>query len=161
MCKFTTDLFFTNLVLAVCLRAKQIIHFRNDTEKKIFELLCSFLGFFFVSYTYLSTWLICWVYDQELGLYWLNRIEAPLILCGGLICIASVDFICWNCAFDIVICLFLDLDSMSAQFFQTRLQEFCIGIIKYFCMPHFSNSQTLQAFRFGFSFSCKLTLRFI
>ena len=53
MCKFITDLFFTNvgLVLAVCLSAKQIIHFRNDTEKKIFELLCSFLGFLFVSYT--------------------------------------------------------------------------------------------------------------
>ena len=47
----------------------------------------------------------------------LNRIP-----CGSLICTASVDFICWNCAFDIVICLFLDLDSMFAQFFQTRLQ---------------------------------------
>ena len=27
--------------------------------------------------------------------------------------------------------------------------------MKYFCRPHFSNSQTLQAFRFGLSFSCK------
>ena len=54
MCKFITDLFFTNvgLVLTVCLRAKQIIHFRNDTEKKImFKLLCSFLGLLFVSCT--------------------------------------------------------------------------------------------------------------
>ena len=53
MCKFITDLFFTNvgLVLTVYLRAKQIIHFRNDTEKKMFELLCSFLGLLFVSYT--------------------------------------------------------------------------------------------------------------
>ena len=100
-------------MLTVCLRTKQMIHFRNDTEKKIFELLYSFLGFLFVSYTYLSTCLTSWVYDQELDLYWLNRVEAPLlnqIPCGGLICIASVDFICWNCAFDIVICLFLDLD---------------------------------------------------
>ena len=34
MCKFITDLFFTNigLVLTICSRAKQIIHFRNDTE---------------------------------------------------------------------------------------------------------------------------------
>ena len=53
MCKFITDLFFTNvgLVLTVYLRAKQIIHFRNDTEKEMFELLCSFLGLLFVSYT--------------------------------------------------------------------------------------------------------------
>ena len=73
----------------------------------------------------LSTCLTGWVYDQELGLYWVNRVEALLlnqIPCGSLICTASVDFVCWNCAFDIVICLFLDLDSMSAQFFQTRLQ---------------------------------------
>ena len=95
MCKFITDLFFTNvgLVLTVCLRAKQMIYFRNDTEKKIFELLCSFLGFLFVSYTYLSACLTVWDYDQELGLYWLNRVETPLlnqIPCGGLICIASV-----------------------------------------------------------------------
>ena len=126
MCKFIADLFFANvgLVLTVCLRKKQMIHFRNDTEKKIFEL-CSFLGFLFVSFTYLSTCLTGWVYDQELGPYWLNRVEAPLlnqIPCGGLIRIASVDFICWNCAFDIIICLFLDLDSMSAQFFPTRLR---------------------------------------
>ena len=41
MCKFITDLFFTNvgLVLTACLLAKQIIHFSNDTEKKMFELL--------------------------------------------------------------------------------------------------------------------------
>ena len=134
------------------------------TQKEIFELLCSFLGFLFVSYTYVSTCLTGWVYDQELGLYSLNRVEAPLlnqIPFGGLICIASVDFICWNCAFDIVICLFLDLDSMSAQFFQARLQQVCIGIVKYFRRPHFSNSKTLQAFQFGLSFSCKFTLRFI
>ena len=36
MCNFITDLFLTNvgLVLTVCLQAKQIIHFRNDTETK-------------------------------------------------------------------------------------------------------------------------------
>ena len=53
ICKFLTDLFFSNVgqVLTVCLRAKQIIHFRNNTEKKMFELLSSFLGFLFVSYT--------------------------------------------------------------------------------------------------------------
>ena len=53
VCKFITDLFFTNvgLVLTVCLRAKQTIHFRNDTEKKMFELLCSLPGLPFVSYT--------------------------------------------------------------------------------------------------------------
>ena len=53
MCKFITDLFFTNvgLLLTVCLRAKQIIHIRNDTEKKMFELSCSLPGLFFVSYT--------------------------------------------------------------------------------------------------------------
>ena len=44
---------FTNvgLVLTVCLRAKQIVHFRNDTKQKMFELLCAFLRFLFVSYT--------------------------------------------------------------------------------------------------------------
>ena len=53
MCKFIIDLFFTNvgLVLTVCSRAKQIIHFRNDTEKEMFELLCAFLGLLFVPYT--------------------------------------------------------------------------------------------------------------
>ena len=53
VCKFITDLFFTNvgLVLTVCLRAKQTIHFRNDTEKKMFELLCSLPGLLFVSCT--------------------------------------------------------------------------------------------------------------
>ena len=78
---------------------------------------------------HLSTCLTGWVYDQELGLYWLNRVEALLlneIPCGSLICTASVDFICWNCAF--------------AKFFKIT---------------------TLQAFRFGLSFSCKLTLCFI
>ena len=42
MCKHITDLFFMNVgfVLTVSFRAKQIIHFRNDTEKKItFKLL--------------------------------------------------------------------------------------------------------------------------
>ena len=123
MCKFITDLFFTNvgLVLTVCLRAKRIRHFRNDTEKKMFKfyLLMFFSRIPFLS-PKLSTCLTGWVYDQELGLYWVNRVEALLlnqIPCGSLICTASVDFICWNCAFDIVICLFLDLDSMSAQFF--------------------------------------------
>ena len=120
MCKFITDLFFTNvgLVLTVYLRAKQIIHFRNDTEKKMFELLCS--SRIALCLLHLSTCLTGCVYD----LYWLNMVEAPLlnqIPCDSLICTASVDFICWNCAFNIVICLFLDLDSMSAQFFQTRL----------------------------------------
>ena len=35
-----TDLSFTNvgLVLTVCILAKHVIHFRNDTEKKIFGL---------------------------------------------------------------------------------------------------------------------------
>ena len=53
MCKFITDLFFMNvgLMLTVYLRTKQIIHFRNDKEKEMFELLCSFLGLLFVSYT--------------------------------------------------------------------------------------------------------------
>ena len=53
MCRFITDSFFTNvgLVLTFCLRAKQIIHIRNDTEKKMFELLCSLPGLLFVSYT--------------------------------------------------------------------------------------------------------------
>ena len=53
VCKFVTDLFFTNvgLMLTVCLQAKQTIHFRNDTEKKMFELLCSPPGLLFVSYT--------------------------------------------------------------------------------------------------------------
>ena len=60
-----------------------------------------------------------WVYDQELGLYWMKRVKAALlnqIACGSLICTASVDFICWNCAFDNVICLFLDLDSTKTRF---------------------------------------------
>ena len=41
MCKFITDLSFTNvgLVSTVCLRAKQIIYFRNDTEKKMFQFI--------------------------------------------------------------------------------------------------------------------------
>ena len=70
---------------------------------------------FYESSLYLSTCLNGWVYDQELGLYWLNSAEPPLlkqIPCGSLTCIALVDFVCWNCAFHIVICLFLDLDSM-------------------------------------------------
>ena len=90
-----------------------------------------FLGFRFCLLN-LSTCLTGWVYDQELGLYRVNRVEALLlnqIPCGSLICTALVDFICWNCVFDILICLFLDLDSRSAQFFQTRLQQFCIWII--------------------------------
>ena len=53
MRKFITDLFFTNvgLVLTVCLRTKQIIHFKNGTGKKMFELLCAFLRFLFIPYT--------------------------------------------------------------------------------------------------------------
>ena len=51
-------------MLTLCLPAKQIIHFRNDTEKKMFELLCSFLGFFCL--LHLSTCLTGRVYDQEL-----------------------------------------------------------------------------------------------
>ena len=37
-----TDLFFTNvgLVLTVCLRAKQIIHFRNNIKRKCLNYLC-------------------------------------------------------------------------------------------------------------------------
>ena len=65
----------------------------------------------------MPNWLGLW--NKELGLYWLNRIEAPLlnqIPRGSLICTASVDFICWDCAFDIVICLVLDPDSMSALY---------------------------------------------
>ena len=52
VCKFITDLFFTNvvLVLTVCLRAKQTVYFRNDTEKKMFGSLCSLPGLLFVSY---------------------------------------------------------------------------------------------------------------
>ena len=93
MCKFITDLFFTNvgLVLTVYLRAKQIIHFANDTE--MFELLCSFSRIA-LCLLHLSTCLTGWVYDQELGLYWLKRVE-PLLLkqipCGILTCTASVD----------------------------------------------------------------------
>ena len=90
-------------VLSVCFRAKQIIHFRNDTERKC-------LNFYVLSrirlcLLHLSTCLTGWVYDKELGLYWAEQVEAPLfqIPSGSLICTASVDFICWNCAFDIVI----------------------------------------------------------
>ena len=110
-------------MLTVCLRAKQIIHFRNDTEKKMFVIIM-FFSRIPLCLLHLSTCLTGWVYDQELGMYWLNRVEAALLnqILLSLICAASADFICWNCAFDIVICLFLDLDSMSAQFFQTRLQ---------------------------------------
>ena len=52
VCKFITDLFSTNvgLMLTVCLRAKQTIHFRNGTEKKMSELLCSLPGLLFISY---------------------------------------------------------------------------------------------------------------
>ena len=83
MCKFITDFFFTDvgLVLTVRLRAKEMIHFRNDTEKKMFEL-CSFYA---LCLLHLSTCLTGWVYDHELGLYWLTRVEAPVlnpILCG-------------------------------------------------------------------------------
>ena len=76
MCKFLTDLFFTNvgLVLTVCLRAKQIIHFKNGTEKKI-----TFFSRIALYLLHLSTCLTGCVYDQELGLYWLNRVEAPML----------------------------------------------------------------------------------
>ena len=120
-------------------------------EKRILSLM-ALHRFLFVSYTYLSTCLTGWVYDQELGLYWLNRVEAPLlnqIPCGGLICIASVDFICWNCAFAIVILLV----------FRSRFNV--CPVLSNEIAIHFSNSQTLQAFRFGLNFSWKLTLRFI
>ena len=52
MCRIT-DLFFTivRLVLTVYSPAKQIIHFRNNTKRKILELLCSLPGLLFVSYT--------------------------------------------------------------------------------------------------------------
>ena len=104
---FTTDLLFTNVgpMLTVCLRAKQIIHFRNDTENIRIIMFFSRIP---LCLLHLSTCLTGWVYDQELGLYKLNRVEAPLLNqtpCGSLICTASVDFICWNCAFDIVICM--------------------------------------------------------
>ena len=45
---------------------------------------------------HLSTCLTGRVYDQELGLYWLNRVETPLlnqIPWGSLICTASVNFV--------------------------------------------------------------------
>ena len=74
---------------------------------------------------HLSTCLTGWDYDQELGMYWLSRVEPPLlkqIRCRSLTCTALVDFTCWNSAFQIVICLFLDLDLFFVQFFQTRLQ---------------------------------------
>ena len=69
MCNFMTDLFFTNvgLVSTVCLRAKQIIHFRNDTEKKMFELFMCFSKIP-LHLLHLSTCLTGSGYDQELGL---------------------------------------------------------------------------------------------
>ena len=73
----------------------------------------------------------------------MSRVEPPLlkkIPCGSPTCTALVDFVCWNFAFHIAICLFLDLDLMLAQFFKTRLQQFCIETIKYFCRPIFSKS---------------------
>ena len=125
MCKFITDLFFTNVGLVLPfvyeLSGSGI---SGMTQKKKCLNFMFFSRIPFLS-PKLSTCLTGWVYDQELGLYLVNRVEALLlnqIPCGILICTASVDFICWNCAFDIVICLFLDLDSMSAQFFQTSLQ---------------------------------------
>ena len=124
-------------MLTVCLRTKQIINsFQEGHRKenvimlKLLKLKCYYVKIIKIMFfariplclLHLSTCLTGWVYGQELGLYWLNRVEAPLlnqIRCGSLICAALVvDFICWNCAF----ALFLDLDSMSAQFFQTRLQ---------------------------------------
>ena len=51
--RFDLERYLLNVgqVLTVCLRAKQIIHFRNDTEKKMFELSCTFLRFLFIFYT--------------------------------------------------------------------------------------------------------------
>ena len=113
-----------DLVLTICLQSKQTIHFSNDTEKKMFEFLYAFSRIP-LCLLHLSTCLTGWVYDQKLGLYWLNMVESPLlkqIPCGSLTYTALVDLLYWNCAFHIVICLFLDLDSMFAQFFQERLQ---------------------------------------
>ena len=95
MCKFITDLFFTNvgLVLTVCLRAKQIIHFRNDTERNCLNYYVVFQdSSLSPTFEHMPNFDL-WVYDQELGLYWLNRVEAPLfnqIPCSSLICTASV-----------------------------------------------------------------------
>ena len=52
MCKFITDFFFYGCRPGVNERRREFISgIRNDTEKKMFELLCSFLGSLFVSYT--------------------------------------------------------------------------------------------------------------
>ena len=97
-----------------------------------------------------STCLTGQVYDQELGLYWLNRVEAPLlnqIPCGYLICTASIDFLCWNCAFGIFICLFLDQDSMSAQFFQNRdYNSFVFGLLSISVGEIFQNHKLCKHF---------------
>ena len=132
MCKFITDSFFTivDLMLSVCLRVKQIIHFRNVTEN---VRIVMFFSRILLCLLHLSTCLTGWAYDQELDLYWLNRVEAPLlnqIPCGSLICTASVGFICWNCTFDIVICLFLYLDSMSVNVCQCLFFHPFITIFK-------------------------------
>ena len=66
------------LVLIVCLEVKQIINFRNDTGKKVFELLSTFLRFS-LDLLHLSTRLTGWGYDQKLGLHWLSRVEPPLL----------------------------------------------------------------------------------
>ena len=127
MCKFITDLFFTNVGLASVNRlfTSEADNSFQEWHRKENVWIIMLFSRIPLCLLHLSTCLTGWVHDQELGLYWLNRVEAPLlnqIPCRCLICAASADFICWNCAFDIVICLLLDLDSMSAQFFQTRLQ---------------------------------------
>ena len=127
-------------MLTVCLRAKRIRHFRNDTEKKCLNFMF-FSRIPFLS-PKLSTCLTGWVYDQELGLYWVNRVEALLlnqIPCCSLICTASVDFICWNCAFD-----HCHLLVFRSRFNVCSVLSNEIAIVlyldNYFCRPNFSKS---------------------
>ena len=106
-------------------------------------LLCSFLGFLFVSYVHLSTCLTGWVYHQELGLYWLNRVEALLLNqtpCGSLICTASVDFINWNCAFDIDRHLLVFRSRFNVCPVLSNETAIVLYLDNYFCWPNFSKS---------------------
>ena len=155
-------LFFTNvgLVSTLCLlisRAKQMIHFRNDTKnwEDVWIIMCFFKLPLYVPP--LTTRIIVWGHDLKLGLNWSSRVEPSLLKQipeWSDMRRLSRRYLLELCLLDCYL-LVLIFRFVSAQFFQMRLQYFCIQYCntKYFCGPNFSKSWTLHAFRFGLEMS--------
>ena len=151
----------TNCVLIS--RTKQIIRFRNDkeTQENVWITMCvSKLHLYLL---HLITWIIVWGHDRELGLYLLSRVDPSLLKQTpgwSEMHRFSRLYLLELCLSDCYL-LVLVFRFVFAQLFHTRLQYFCIGIIKFFWRPNFSKSRTLRAFQFGLNLNCKLILHFI